>query len=151
MKKFILLIFLLFSLIAFTSVSVYAQVNKSYTFPTVAGDSLATADTVFKVIPVSNSYQNIDVQVSIKKGTGTLDGGVNIYASVNGNQYSVVGTVTAFAAVPTFGSLNDNGVYTHTATVRLSAPPGTKIIVAVTQAGSLTASPVQVSYVARPK
>lgn len=125
-----------------------AQTGSPYSFPVVAGDSLTTADTVLKKVTVTAGYSSLGFQASIKKGTGTLDGKLYIYTSVNGNNY-VLTDSASFAAVPTFGTLNANGGYTHTAIINKNAPPGYSYILAVTQTGSLTASPVKISYTTR--
>lgn len=127
-----------------------AQEGSAYTFPVIAGDSLATADTVFKLIPLTDGFRALGVQASIKKGTGTLDGKLYVYTSIgNGAVYNYVLTDSAsFTAVPT-AALISNGGYTHTAVINKAAPPGTRYLVAITQTGSLTASPVKVWYTSR--
>lgn len=146
MKKIVLILLVMAGL--FTVTESKAQSGTAYTFPTVAGDSLSTADSVYKKIPVTSGYSSLGVQVSIKKGTGTLDGKFYLYTSVNGNHY-VLTDSASFTAVPTFGSVNANGGYTHTARIEKVAPGGTSYIAVATQTGSLTASPVQISYTAR--
>lgn len=146
MKKFLSILTVVICL-TFTA-KIDAQSGSAATFPVVAGDSLATADSVYKPISVTAGYSQLAVQVSIKKGTGTLDGKLFLYTSVNANQY-VLTDSAALTAVPTFGSVNANGGYTHTAIIQKTAPGGTKYIACITQAGSLTASPVLFSYTAR--
>lgn len=124
-----------------------AQTGSSYTYPVIAGDSLATADTVFKKVSVTAGYSSVGIQVSIKKGTGTLDGKFYLYSSVNGSNY-VLTDSASFSAVPTAALISNSG-YTHTAIINKAAPAGTAYLVAATQTGSLTASPVKVSYTAR--
>lgn len=134
----------------------HAQSGSSYTFPRIAGDSLATADTVFKQIVATAGYNQLGIQASIKKGTGTLDGKLYVYSSINSNNFVLTDSVS-FIAVPSFatlaglggGPINANGVYTHTAYLSKTAPAGTRYLIAVTQTGSLTASPVSVSYTLR--
>ncbi len=145
MKKFISM--MLMSIFLFVASS-KAQFGSPYTYPVVAGDSLVTADTVFKKISVTAGYNQLGIQVNIKKGTGTLDGKAYLYTSIDGNRY-VLTDSASFSAVPTFGSLNANGGYTHTAIIQKAAPGGSKYIIAATQTGSLTASPVLVSFTSR--
>lgn len=124
-----------------------AQTGSAYTFPTIAGDSLVNADTVFKKIPITAGYNALGVQADIKKGTGTLDGKLYLYTSINGGTY-VLTDSASFAAVPV-NALTVNSTWTYTAIITKSAPAGSRYIVAVTQAGSLTSSPVRVSYTSR--
>jgi hypothetical protein len=147
MKKFLFLSLVMVGLM-FTANTAKAQFGTSASFTVVAGDSLATADTVLKKLVVTAGYNSIGIQVDIKKGTGTLDGKFFLYTSVNGNRY-VLTDSASFTAVPTFGSLNANGGYTHTAIITKTTAPGTAYIIAATQTGSLTASPVKVSYTLR--
>lgn len=127
-----------------------AQSGSAYTFPRIAGDSLVNADTVFKVISVTAGYSHVGIQVSIKKGTGTLDGKFYLYKSVNGSGF-VLSDSASFSALPSLSTTYTGSVsgMTHTAIIEKVAPAGTKFIVAATQAGSLTSSPVSVSYTAR--
>lgn len=147
MKKLFALALLMIGL-SFFSEDAKAQFGSAYTFPVIAGDSLVNADTVFKKINVTGGYSSVGIQVSIKKGTGTLDGKFYLYKSVNGNNY-VLSDSASFTAVPTHATLISNGGYTHTAIIEKVAPAGTRYLVAATQAGSLTASPVLVSYTSR--
>lgn len=124
-----------------------AQSGSAYSFPVIAGDSLVNADTVFKKISLTAGYTSMGVQVSIKKGTGTLDGKFYLYSSVNGSNY-VLTDSASFTAVPV-NALISNGGYTYTAIINKTDPAGSKYIVAATQAGTLTSSPVRVSYTAR--
>lgn len=141
---------LIFILLLFAGIAANAQFGSAYTFPTVQGDSLTNADTVFKKITVTGGYAHMSVQVSIKKGTGTLDGKAYVYSSTNGSHY-VLTDSASFSALPAFataltGSLSG---FTHTAIINKTSPPGTAYIVLATQAGSLTASPVRFSYTLR--
>jgi uncharacterized GH25 family protein len=131
----------------FVLTSFHAKTQNLYTFPVVAGDSLVTADTVFKRIGLSRNYSSMGIQVNIKKGTGTLDGKLYVYTSVNELSY-VLTDSASITAVPV-NAYTANGTYTHTAIITKAAPPGTKYVVAVTQSGSLTSSPVLFSYTTR--
>jgi hypothetical protein len=146
MKKIMFLLVMMAGMLSFTESK--AQSGTAYTFPVIAGDSLATADTVFKKISVTAGYSSVGIQVDIKKGTGTLDGKFYLYKSVKGSNY-VLSDSASFTAVPTHATLISNGGYTHTAVIEKVAPAGTSYIVAAVQTGSLTASPVRVSYTAR--
>ena len=137
---------MLMSMILF--ITSQAQQGSPYIFPVVAGDSLATADTVFKKISVTAGYTSLGIQVDVKKGTGTLDGKFYLYTSVNGGRY-VLTDSSSFSAVPSFNTLSTNAGYTHTAIIQKVAPAGSKYIVAAVQTGSLTASPILVSYTSR--
>lgn len=122
--------------------------GSAYIFPVVAGDSLATADSVYKIIPVTAGYSQLSIQIDIKKGTGTLDGKFYLYKSVNASNY-ILSDSASFTAVPTFGAVNANAGYTHTAIIEKAAPGGTRYIAVAAQTGSLTASPVRISYTCR--
>jgi len=143
MKK--LFAMMLVSLILFTA-SIKAQTGSAYTFPVIAGDSLVNADTVFKKITLTAGYASLGVQVSLKKGTGTLDGKFYLYSSLNGNY--VLTDSASFTACPVAALISNSG-YTYTAIITKSAPAGTSYLVAATQAGSLTSTPVRVSFTAR--
>lgn len=146
MKKLILLLVMTVGMLSIAN----AQTGSAYTFTTVAGDSLVNADTVFKVIPVTAGYTKMGIQVSIKKGTGTLDGKFYLYSSVNGSAF-VLTDSASFSALPSLSTTYTGSVsgMTHTAIIEKTAPAGTKYIILATQAGSLTSSPVKVSYTAR--
>jgi len=127
-----------------------AQDGTPYTYPTILGDSLTNADSVFKVVSITAGYNAVGIQVSIKKGTGTLDGKFYLYKSVNGSGY-VLSDSASFAELPALSTTYTGSVagMTHTAIIEKVAPAGTKYIVVATQEGSLTASPVKVSYVVK--
>lgn len=149
MKKIVVLMVMMVGMLSVTN-EVKAQLGSALTFPTIAGDSLTNADTVFKKISITAGYSSLGIQVRIKKGTGTLDGKFYLYTSVQGSAF-VLTDSASFTAVPTLAATLTGSVegYTHTAIISKAAPPGTSYIVAATQAGSLTASPVSVSYTAR--
>jgi hypothetical protein len=149
MKKYIsILVTGIFLLAGFQS---KAQVNDGtktpIVFDVVAGDSLATADTVFKRITLEKGYGQFSVQLDIKKGTGTLDGKLYLLTSVNGGRF-VLTDSASITAVPS-NALTTNSGYTHTAIIQKASPGGYKYIAYVTQAGSLTASPTLWSYLNR--
>lgn len=131
----------------FTAPQTNAQFGSAKIFPVVAGDSLATADTVFKKISVTAGYNSLGVQVSIKKGTGTLDGKLYLWTSIGGAQYVLTDSASLTAVVS--ATIITNGGYTHTAKIEKAAPAGSSYIAFVTQAGSLTASPTLWSVTSR--
>lgn len=151
MKRLFLLLVVMTGLFtALPTQQIKAQAGSAYTFPVIAGDSLVNADTVFKKITVTASYDHLAIQVSLKKGTGTLDGKFYLYKSVNAGSY-VLSDSASFSAVTT-SSLSgavSNGGYTYTAIIEKVTPGGTRYLVAATQAGTLTATPVLVSYTLR--
>lgn len=146
MKKLLSFLLLGSALFAATP-NIKAQSGSAYTFSVVAGDSLVTADSVFKKITLTAGYNALGVQVAIKKATGTLDGKLYLLTSINANNY-VLTDSASLTAVPTNAQIT-NGGYTHTAIINKAAPPGTRYIAYVTQAGSLTASPTLWSFTAR--
>lgn len=146
MKK----VFILMVVVLGIAISTKGQTGNAYVFPVIAGDSLVTADTVFKVIPLTAGYSSFGVQVAIKKATGTLDGKLYLYTSVGGaGTFSYVLTDSASISAVPVNANTANGAYTHTAIIQKTFPAGTRIIAFVTQAGSLTASPTRWTYTAR--
>jgi hypothetical protein len=140
---------LMFAVIAATCLhSAHAQTGTASAFPLIAGDTLVNTDTVFKKIPITAGYSSMGVQVNLKKGTGTLGGKVYLYTSLDGANYLLTDSAS-FTAVPTFATTLASTSYTHVAVISKVAPAGASYIVAATQAGSLTASPVQVLYTSR--
>lgn len=149
MRLFKLILAFLVMGIAVSPQTAKAQSGSAYTFPVIAGDSLATADTVFKKISISAGYNALGIGVSLKKGTGTLDGKLYVWTAIGANNSNYVLTDSAtITAVPT-AALISNGGYTYTALVKISAPAGSSYIAFVTQTGSLTATPTLFSYTAR--
>lgn len=127
-----------------------AQQGSAYPIPLIAGDSLATADTVFKKITITAGYEHMGIQVAIKKGAGTLDGKLYLYTSVgSGSVFNYILTDSATITAVPVNALTANGGYTHTAWINKTSPPGTSYIMFVTQTGSLTASPTRWTYTAR--
>lgn len=124
-----------------------AQFGSAACFPVIAGDSLVTADSVFKLISVTAGYNALGVQVSVKKASGTLDGKLYLYKSIGGTNY-VLSDSASLSAVPT-AALISNGGYTHTAIIEKVAPAGSKYLAVVTQTGSLTASPTKFCVTSR--
>lgn len=148
MKKVLLLMVMSFALLLSTYNQVQAQSGEASHFTVIAGDSLATADTVFKKFTITAGYTSMGVQVAVKKGTGTLDGKLYLWSSVNGSNYILTDSAS-LSAVPTHATLISNAGYTHTAYINKASPPGTRYIAFVTQTGSLTASPTKFSFTAR--
>lgn len=127
-----------------------AQTGQAYKFPTIAGDSLVNTDTVFKAIAVTGGYSNMGIWANIKKGTGTLSGKLYLYTSMDGAAFILTDSAsyTSASTLPTFAGITPSG-YTNSAFLSKASPPGVRYLVAVTQSGSLTASPVQVMYTLR--
>lgn len=147
MKKLLSFIAITIALSIATSSSLNAQTS-NYTFPVVAGDSLATADSVIKKIGFSadKNYASLGFGVSIKKGTGTLDGKLYLYTAVAGH-YTLTDSSTIKTLITASGVSNDG--YTNGAYIEKAHPAGTTYLIVVTQAGSLTASPVKVTVTSR--
>jgi|ERR1700749_2002989 len=118
----------------------------AYKFPTVAGDTIVNADTVFKKITVTAGYSVLGVQVNIKKGTGTLSGAAYLYTSFDGVNYKATDTASYVAVVP-FSTVIPT--YTHVATFTKPTPAAPYYEVVIVSTGTLASSPVQVLYTTR--
>lgn len=147
MKKLFSVLSIIVLLLAGYESKAQASTTTVNSFPVIAGDSLVTADTVFKRFGLASGYTTMGVQLALKKATGTLDGKMYMLTSINGVNY-VLTDSASLTAVPNNAFIS-NGGYTHTAIIQKVAPPGSKYIVYVTQAGSLTASATKWDYTVR--
>jgi hypothetical protein len=94
MKKFLLIASLML-VIGFT-----ASAQRATLFPLVAGDTIstvATLDTVTKIIPATGSYNTLGVQVNFTKVSGTVTQKAYLYSSLDGTNYNLTDSATAFA------------------------------------------------------
>lgn len=146
MKK---LFFLLALIVGIHTISNAQQGNGfgfAYKFPTIAGDSIINADTVFKKIIVTAGYSVLGVQVNIKKGTGTLAGAVYLYTSFDGINYKATDTASYVSVIP-FGNVIPT--YTNIATFTKPTPAAPYYEVVIVSTGTVASSPVQVWYTTR--
>lgn len=93
MKKICFILLLL--ALAFGSKAQTASV-----FPLVAGDTVATSsslDTVSKVINVTAGYSALGIQVVATKVGGTTASKAYLYSSIDGTNYVLTDSATAFA------------------------------------------------------
>lgn len=100
MKKFIL--FLMVALLSLTTVKSSAQ--SAVLMPLVAGDSISCAaslDTVSKVITVTGGYSALGIEVVATKVSGTVSGKAYLYSSLDGTNYTVTDSSSAFTNVTT--------------------------------------------------
>ena len=94
MKKIIFSLLLAFGMIA----TVNAQ--KAVQLPLVAGDSIITStslDTVSKVVPVTAGYSALTFQVVGTKVSGTITAKAYLYGSLDGTNYILTDSASAFA------------------------------------------------------
>lgn len=123
-----------------------AQSGSAYTFPRVAGDTLASADSVFKVISITGGYSSLGIQVNLKKLSGTLTGKAFLFTSMDGTTYNLYDSAS-YVAVPTMAGVTST-TYTHSAQFNKAAPPFVKYLVLATSSAT-TSTVVQVQYTAR--
>lgn len=132
MKK----IFVLLALLSAFALKGNAQSSIPYTFPLIAGDTLVNADTVTKVLPVTDGYASVGIQVNLKKISGTVASKAYLYRSIDGSAYVLVDS-SAYNAVPT-GTMF-TGSTTHVAAFNLVAPSGAKYLVNALSSGTVSA------------
>lgn len=95
MKRLILLI----AMIATVAVC-KAQTGSAVKLPLAVGDTIKNAGTVAKVIKLTGGYSGLVVQVNLSVLSGTGAGTVQMYASLDGVNYTAVGsayTITSSA------------------------------------------------------
>jgi hypothetical protein len=81
------------------SITASVKAQSAILFPLIAGDSIntiATKDTVFKVIPATAGYSAIGIQVVTTKISGTVAGKAYLYGSLDGVNYVVSDSSAAF-------------------------------------------------------
>lgn len=140
MKKIIPVLLVIIGLAMFTNV----QAQNATLMPLVAGDTLsasASLDTVQKVISVTAGYSALGIQVVATKLSGTVVGKAYLYSSLDGTNYILTDSSSAFA-----------NQTTNTAFFTKVTTPYTKYRVDVRSAdGSATTQSVKIRvyYVAR--
>lgn len=99
---------LIITLVLFATIGVKAQFGRAATFPLVLADTLTNTDTVSKVITTTAGYNEIGIQVSANKLSGTLTGKVFLQGSMDAVNYittdslSWAAYVTSSYTVPTY-------------------------------------------------
>ncbi len=96
MKKILFVLVTLIGLLSFTSVNA----QRATLMPTVAGDTVSTSaslDTVSKVIPITDGYSALGIQVVATKVSGTITSKAYLYGSLDGTTYVVTDSSAAFA------------------------------------------------------
>jgi hypothetical protein len=94
MKKFLIILAVV---VGFASTA-FAQ--RATLFPLIAGDTLTTStsrDTVTKVITASAGYSALGIQVVTTKVSGTVAGKAYLYSSLDGTNYTLTDSSSAFA------------------------------------------------------
>jgi len=122
------------------------QKSSAYPFPTVLGDTLVNTDSVAKAFSLTANYPAVSIIATLKKGTGTLNGKMYLYQSMDGANYNLSDSAS-YQAVPSWSYTTATG--THTARIDIKSPGAVRYIVLLTQSGSLTSTPVWVAYTAR--
>jgi hypothetical protein len=95
MKKFLSLL-----LVAGLFTASEAKAQSATLMPLVAGDSISTSsslDTVSKVISATAGYSALGIQVVTTKVSGTVAGKAYLYSSLDGTNYVVTDSSSAFA------------------------------------------------------
>ncbi len=93
MKKILVLMFVIFG-------AIQSQAQNATLLPLVAGDTISTAaslDTVSKVIPATGGYSTLGIQVNFTKVSGTVTQKAYLYSSLDGVNYQLTDSATAFA------------------------------------------------------
>lgn len=140
MKK---LLFILF--FASIGIATNAQFGRAAKFPLVAGDTLASVDTVQKIITATAGYNAMGIQVNLNKLSGTLTGKAYLYTSMDQINYqltdsaSYTATTTSSYSTPTM---------THTAIFTKATVPGVSYRLWVVSTAT-TSTPVEVWYTLR--
>jgi hypothetical protein len=142
MKK----LFFLLTLVVGFSISTKAQHGFATKIPTVAGDSLVNVDTVFKSIQVTAGYSALNIQVNLKKGTGTLTGKVYLLVSNTGTDFQLTDSAS-YVATSTTSAFTP--VYTHTAQFAKLTPGWVYYELEIVSTGKLASTPVNVYYTTR--
>lgn len=91
---------LLFVIASFLMLATITEAQRASVFPTIAGDTVitsATRDTVTKIISVSAGYSHLAIQVNATKVSGTVTCKAYIYQSLDGVNYAITDSSTAFA------------------------------------------------------
>lgn len=102
MKKFILILVL--GLLAFIAPTVESKAQNATLISLAAGDTLSqssSSDTVSKVIRVTSPASAIGIQVNQTKLSGTGSGKVYLYGSLDGTNYVLTDSSSAFTDVTT--------------------------------------------------
>ena len=121
-----------------------ASAQRATLLPLATGDTLVTSnslDTVSKVIPITAGYSSLGIQVVTTKLSGTISSKAYLYGSIDGTNYDLTDSSTAFA-----------NQTTNTATFTKTSVPYVFYKVQVrssTGAASTQSNIVRVYYVAR--
>lgn len=102
MKKFI--VFMLLGLLAFIAPTIESKAQNATLISLAAGDTLsqaASSDTVSKVIRVTSPASSFAIQVNQTKLSGTGSGKAYLYGSLDGTNYVLTDSSSAFTDVTT--------------------------------------------------
>lgn len=94
MKKFIIL-----SMLALV-IGITTQAQRATLFPLAAGDTVITSssrDTVTKIINATAGYSALGIQVNATKISGTVSAKAYLYGSLDGTNYNLTDSSSAFA------------------------------------------------------
>lgn len=129
-----------------TSFGASAQFGHAATFPLILGDTLTNVDTVSKVITMTAGYNEVGIQISANKVSGTLTGKVYLQGSMLGVDYITTDSTAWAAYVATSYSVNANTNYVYF--TKVNAPFVYWRVLAQSSSGTVSA-PVTVSYTLR--
>lgn len=94
MKKFIIL-----SMLAMV-IGMTTQAQRATLFPLIVGDTISTSssrDTVTKIINATAGYSALGIQVNATKISGTVSAKAYLYSSLDGTNYNLTDSSSAFA------------------------------------------------------
>jgi hypothetical protein len=93
MKKF------LFVLLMILGLAFNTQAQTATLISLAAGDTISTTssrDTVSKVITATGAYASLGIQVKVTKVSGTVAGKAYLYSSLDGTNYTLTDSSSAF-------------------------------------------------------
>lgn len=100
MKKIMFLLVVITGMFFTTEV----KAQSASLLPLIAGDSISTSaskDTVQKVITATGPYHTMGIQVVTTKISGTVAGKAYLYSSLDGSNYTLTDSSSAFTDVTT--------------------------------------------------
>ena len=122
-----------FLIILFAAFSTKAQFGQAAAF---AVNTLTNVDTVNNVITATAGYNALGIQVIANKTSGTFAAKAFVYQSMDGINYQVTDSVTAFTATPIWAG-GPTPTYGYSATFNKQSVPGVHYLVSVISSGTV--------------
>lgn len=94
MKKFLILLLVVVGIASTT------MAQRATLLPLIAGDTISTStsrDTVTKIITATAGYSALGIQVNATKISGTVSAKAYLYSSLDGTNYNLTDSSSAFA------------------------------------------------------